>query len=66
MLVMARWAYRSALVRTESRAMHTRLDHPALDAAQQHRIEGGGLDTVWARPDPVLPLLGTGTGWLAA
>jgi succinate dehydrogenase/fumarate reductase flavoprotein subunit len=64
MLAMARWAYASALARTESRAMHTRLDHPTLDAAQQHRIECGGLDSVWTRPDPALPVLGA--GWLAA
>jgi succinate dehydrogenase/fumarate reductase flavoprotein subunit len=64
MLAMARWAYASALVRTESRAMHTRLDHPRLDPAQQHRIVSGGLDAVWTRIDPVLPVLGA--GWLAA
>lgn len=64
MLAMARWAYASALGRTESRAMHTRLDYPAIDAAQQQRIECGGLAEVWTRRDPVLPVLGA--GWLAA
>lgn len=64
MLAMARWAHHAALVRTESRAMHTRLDHPDCDPAQQHRIECGGLGSVWARPDPALPVLGS--GWLAA
>jgi succinate dehydrogenase/fumarate reductase flavoprotein subunit len=64
MLAMARWAYESALRRTESRAMHTRLDFPETDATQQHRILSGGLDQVWTKIDPVLPRLGA--GWLAA
>jgi succinate dehydrogenase/fumarate reductase flavoprotein subunit len=51
MTAMGRWAYRSALVRTESRGMHYRADHPALDEAQRHRILSGGLDEVWARVD---------------
>jgi succinate dehydrogenase/fumarate reductase flavoprotein subunit len=55
MIAMARWAYASALARTESRAMHTRVDYPALDPAQQQRILCGGLDEIWTRRDPVLP-----------
>ena len=51
MIAMARWAYASALVRTETRAMHTREDHPAKDEAQRHRILSGGLDVVWTRVD---------------
>ena len=46
----ARWMYRSALARTESRGMARRLDFPALDPAQHHRIATGGLDRVWTRP----------------
>lgn len=64
MLAMGRWAYTSALVRTESRAMHVRSDLPALDLAQQHRILVGGLDQVWTQPDPIAPVLND--AWLAA
>ncbi|MFD0279652.1 FAD-binding protein [Kitasatospora sp. NPDC127111] len=46
----ARWMYRSALARTESRGMARRLDHPGQDPAQHHRIATGGLDEVWTRP----------------
>lgn len=46
----ARWMYRSALARTESRGMARRLDHPGQDPAQHHRIASGGLDEVWTRP----------------
>ncbi|GJF28428.1 pyridine nucleotide-disulfide oxidoreductase [Kitasatospora sp. NE20-6] len=46
----ARWMYRSALARTESRGMARRLDFPAQDPAQHHRIATGGLDEVWTRP----------------
>ncbi|MEY4576105.1 MAG: hypothetical protein RL701_808, partial [Pseudomonadota bacterium] len=55
MLAMARWAYASALARTESRAMHTRVDYPAVDPAQCQRILSGGLDSVWTARDPELP-----------
>ncbi|MEV8100598.1 FAD-binding protein [Kitasatospora sp. NPDC085879] len=46
----ARWMYRSALARTESRGMARRLDFPDQDPAQHHRIATGGLDEVWTRP----------------
>lgn len=52
MTAMARWAYRSALARTESRGMHYRADHPAEDPGQRHRLLSGGLDEVWVRVDP--------------
>jgi succinate dehydrogenase/fumarate reductase flavoprotein subunit len=55
MLAMARWAYASALARTESRAMHTRTDYPQLDPAQGQRILSGGLDELWTARDPQLP-----------
>jgi succinate dehydrogenase/fumarate reductase flavoprotein subunit len=55
MLAMARWAYASALARTESRAMHTRVDYPAVDPTQCQRILSGGLDRVWTERDPQLP-----------
>ena len=47
MVATARWMYRSALARTETRGMHRRDDFPTLDPAQQHRILTGGLDEVW-------------------
>jgi succinate dehydrogenase/fumarate reductase flavoprotein subunit len=47
MVQTARWMYRSALVRTETRGMHRREDFPRLDPDQQHRITTGGLDEVW-------------------
>ncbi|WP_148716103.1 FAD-dependent oxidoreductase [Chitinolyticbacter meiyuanensis] len=49
MLATARWMYRSALARPETRGMHKRLDHTAQDPAQQHYIHSGGLDHVWTR-----------------
>jgi succinate dehydrogenase/fumarate reductase flavoprotein subunit len=54
MVAHARWMYTSALVRSESRGMAKRLDHPELDPAQHHRITSGGLDEVWARPEGAL------------
>ena len=50
MTAHARWMYRSALARTETRGMHKRLDHPDQDPAQHHRLLSGGLDEVWVRP----------------
>ena len=64
MLAMGRWAYTSALARTESRAMHVRSDFPHVDGAQQRRILVGGLDDVWTKPDPSVPVLNE--AWLAA
>ena len=46
MLATSRWMYRSALARTETRGMHKREDHPALDPAQRHCLVSGGLDEV--------------------
>ena len=51
MAAMGRWAYRSAMVRTESRGMHYRDDFPTLDEGQRHRVLSGGLDFVWTRVD---------------
>jgi len=47
MLASARWMYRSALARTETRGMHRRRENPASDPAQRHRLLSGGLDAVW-------------------
>lgn len=51
MLATARWMYRSALARDESRGMHKREDRPGLDPAQRHHVLSGGLDQVWTRRD---------------
>jgi len=47
MLATSRWMYRSALQRTETRGMHRRREHGALDPTQRHRLLSGGLDEVW-------------------
>jgi succinate dehydrogenase/fumarate reductase flavoprotein subunit len=52
MLAVARWMYRSALQRRETRGMHRRDDCPALDPAQQHHVLCGGLDEVWLDTAP--------------
>jgi succinate dehydrogenase/fumarate reductase flavoprotein subunit len=49
LVATARWMYRSALARTESRGMHKRNDHREQDPAQRHYTLSGGLDTVWTR-----------------
>jgi len=64
MLQMARWAYESSLARTESRAMHMRIDCPATDPKQQHRILCLGMETISTRVDSALPQ--PVEGWLAA
>ena len=57
MLATARWMYRSALARTETRGMHKRHDHPQQDPAQRAATSRGGLDEVQveARPAPASP-----------
>jgi succinate dehydrogenase/fumarate reductase flavoprotein subunit len=47
MVATARWMYRSALERNESRGMARRLDFPQLDAGPRYRVHSGGLDEVW-------------------
>ncbi|MGP3635551.1 FAD-binding protein [Streptomyces sp. 24-1644] len=53
MTAHARWMYASALARTETRGMAKRLDFPAQDPGQHHRIVTGGLDQVWTRTEPL-------------
>ncbi len=55
MTAVARWMYRSALARTETRGMHRRDDHPALDPEQRHHVLSGGLDHVWTETVGVPP-----------
>ena len=52
MLATARWMYRSALRRTETRGMHRREDFPRQDERQRHYITSGGLDEVWTSTRP--------------
>jgi succinate dehydrogenase/fumarate reductase flavoprotein subunit len=59
MLATARWMYRSALARTESRGMARRLDHPHQDDRQRRSIHTGGLHQVWTRPGPVISMPAT-------
>ena len=49
----ARWMYRAALARPESRAMHHREDAPRTDPGYGHRLLCGGLDQVWTAFDAV-------------
>lgn len=55
MVATARFMYRAALSRTETRGMHRRDDFPKQDAAQHHRLALSGLDTIAIRPEPVDP-----------
>jgi len=59
MLATARWMYRSALARTETRGMHKRDDFPDLDRRQRFYLVTGDLDDVqvWARPASRHPAL---------
>lgn len=52
LLSHARWMYRSALARTETRGMHRRTDFAQLDPAQQHHVVVGGLQQVWTSSHP--------------
>jgi succinate dehydrogenase/fumarate reductase flavoprotein subunit len=53
MTATARWMYRSARFRTETRGMHKRVDYPSLDDSQRHRLISGGLDEVSVRTEEV-------------
>jgi succinate dehydrogenase/fumarate reductase flavoprotein subunit len=52
LLASARWAYRSALGRAESRGLHRRIDRPALDPEQTHHLIAEGLDEIRIRAYP--------------
>ncbi len=49
MTATARWILASALQRRETRGIHRRRDHPALDPLQTHRIVTGGVDAPFVR-----------------
>jgi succinate dehydrogenase/fumarate reductase flavoprotein subunit len=52
MLATARWMYRSALARTETRGMHRREDFPQQDERQHHYVTTGGLNDIWTSTRP--------------
>lgn len=58
MLATARWVVAAARARTESRGMHTRVDHPATDPAQTRRLLVHGLDDPRVSADPQPPVTG--------
>jgi succinate dehydrogenase/fumarate reductase flavoprotein subunit len=51
MVATARWMYRSALERKESRGMARRLDYPQQDPGPRYYVRSGGLDEAWTRRD---------------
>ncbi|SAL42666.1 L-aspartate oxidase [Caballeronia sordidicola] len=53
MLYVARLAYRSALHRRESRALHQRGDYPERSDAMRHRLVVAGIDSFEFSTDPV-------------
>ncbi|WP_244497213.1 FAD-binding protein [Ensifer sp. Root558] len=55
MLATARFMYRAALSRTETRGMHRREDYPTQNPAQHHRLILSGLDHIAVRHEAVDP-----------
>jgi succinate dehydrogenase/fumarate reductase flavoprotein subunit len=55
MTATARWMYRSALARTESRGMARREDFAKLDPKQRHHIVAAGLDEIVVRTVAAAP-----------
>ena len=51
MVATARFMYKTAQYRPETRGMHKRQDFPALDPAQQRRLVTSGLDEIHVRPE---------------
>jgi len=51
MVATARFMYRTAQFRPETRGMHKRQDFPALDPAQQRRLVTSGLDEIQVRAE---------------
>jgi L-aspartate oxidase len=62
MTAMARWCYRAALERDESRGLHQRVDSVETKGELTHRLIVGGLDDVWTRPDHQPALAAASTG----
>lgn len=56
MVATARWMYTAALTRRESRGLHSLIEYPDTDLAQQHRLLVSGIDEIKVRfekPDAV-------------
>ena len=53
LVAVARWAYFSALHRTETRGEHIRMDYPETDQNQLYYQATGGLEKLWVRRDYV-------------
>jgi succinate dehydrogenase/fumarate reductase flavoprotein subunit len=51
LVAVARWAYFSALHRTETRSEHIRIDYPQTDPNQLYYQATGGLEKLWVRRD---------------
>lgn len=51
LVAVARWAYFSALHRTETRSEHIRVDYPQTDPNQLYYQATGGLEKLWVRRD---------------
>ncbi|MEH1930684.1 FAD-binding protein [Nostoc sp.] len=56
---VARWAYFSALHRTETRSEHIRMDYPETDPNQRYYQATGGLDKLWVRRDWITDAIAT-------
>ena len=56
---VARWAYFSALHRTETRSEHIRVDYPETDPNQRYYQATGGLDKLWVRRDWITDAIAT-------
>ena len=55
MTATARFMYRAALARTETRGMHRRDDFPNQDPEQRYRLVVCSLNTITIRTEPVKP-----------
>ena len=51
LVASGRWSWSAALARTESRGLHQRLDQPASDPRQAHRLIISGLDRISTSPE---------------
>ncbi|WP_020618153.1 FAD-dependent oxidoreductase [Paenibacillus daejeonensis] len=62
MTATARWMYRTARLRTETRGMHKREDFPRLDESQRYRLVSSGLDDIRVRVERLAAQPATNSG----